>query len=91
MRYTHKSKVAINTRVYNGNKIGSVPNKSPINPSPINPFLHWQTVKETETGANAETYAADAGSHMFRHETADDYFDYKDVDEDERWVRIYKP
>ena len=28
MRYTHKSKVAINTRVYNGNKIGSVPNKS---------------------------------------------------------------
>lgn len=54
-------------------------------------FLHWQTVKTAGTGANAETYAADAGTHIFRHETVDDYYDQYPVPESKRKIKIYKP
>lgn len=54
-------------------------------------FLHWQTVKEAGTGATAITYAADAGTHIFRHETVDDYYDEHSISESNRKIKIYKP
>ncbi len=54
-------------------------------------FLHWQTVKESGTGANAETYAADVSTHKFRHEKVSDYFILQGISYSNRYVKIYKP
>jgi hypothetical protein len=54
-------------------------------------FVHWQTVKAAGTIENLTTYAADSDSEEFRHEKVKDYFDMKQIDLDDAWVKVYKP